>query len=57
MSGNRMGKKRGSMCVISREAMDKDGVSLCVCEKETGGGVSAGIGLSFYDMIGCVRKR
>lgn len=52
-----MGKKRGSMCVISREAMDKDGVSLCVCEKETGGGVSAGIGLSFYDMIGCVRKR
>ena len=27
-------------------------------EKETGGGgVSAGFGLSFYDMIGCVRKR
>lgn len=28
------GKKRGSMCVISREAMVKDGVSLCVCVKK-----------------------
>lgn len=50
------------MCVISREETDREQEGVCLCAREKkrkrqGGGVSAGFGLSFYDMIGCVRER
>lgn len=38
-----------------RVDLDRKQEGRCVCVRE-GRGVSAGFGLSFYDMIGCVRK-
>lgn len=61
-------RKRWSVCVFPRGETDskQEGVCVFVCEGLErwrwcwwlgGGGISWELGLSFYDMIGCVRKR